>query len=275
MQLFVRSVILSTVILLSISCLGQVDRSYIADSISNEGKRLYESEMTSWYGTDVFLEKFKEESENIGGYFSYKDGESFKCLFFSKGDKPNVLGVITFIGSFDPKMAQSDGTKREFTEKEKDYYTIRNAALNEIKSDTSLFKRYKNTEINLIPLIDKDEKKVYVLTATSQSGIVIIGNDYLLLFTKTNELLSKRKIHANLITLPTKLEEKTADGNTTVGSVHNHLPETGELMTATDVCTFMLYERFSNWKQQIVISQKYMSIWNCGSNKLIIVPTGR
>lgn len=55
-----------------------------------EGKILYKSEMASWYGTDIFRERYKDFS-NVGGYFSYIDGETAKCIFFSKGEKPLVL----------------------------------------------------------------------------------------------------------------------------------------------------------------------------------------
>ena len=91
---------------------AQIDRMHIADSISKEGERLYKSETTSWYGTDVFLEKFKSETDNIGGYFSYDDKGNYTCLFFSKGDSPQVLGTISFGNSFDSIRATIDDTKR-------------------------------------------------------------------------------------------------------------------------------------------------------------------
>lgn len=62
---------------------GQDQTEKQTDSIVEEGKRLYKSEMASWYGTDVFLEQFKAR-EKIGGYFSYSDNDVNKCIFFSK-----------------------------------------------------------------------------------------------------------------------------------------------------------------------------------------------
>lgn len=252
---------------------AQIDNIHIADSISKEGERLYKSETASWYGTDIFLEKFKSESDNIGGYFSYDDGGNYTCLFFSKGESPQVLGTISFGNSFD--SIDVDDTKRSFTAMESGYYSIRKTALEELQKDTNFFQRYKNTSFNLIPLISATDKKVYILTGTSRSDIVIIGNDYLLDFDKENKIISKRKLHANMITLNTRLEEKTKNGSTNMGSVHNHLPETGDFITATDICTFRLFKKFTNWKQQMVISKKFMSIWNCETDRLIIVPTGR
>ena len=37
----------------------------IAQEIKDEGIQLYRSEMASWYGTDVFIENYKER-DNIG-----------------------------------------------------------------------------------------------------------------------------------------------------------------------------------------------------------------
>lgn len=270
-----RFLVLIFVTLLYQVSFSQPDRIKIADSITIEGIKLYNSEMASWYGTDVFMEKGKSDLERLRAYFSYSEGDIYKCIFYSKDINPVVLGTIIFKGSFDPREAIFDSSKRSFTETELQYYLLRKVTEDEISNDTSLFLNYENTNLNIIPLIEKNSKKVYILTGTSRSDIVIIGNDYLLTFDENNKLITKNRIHANIITLPTKVEEKDKEGNKSMGNVHNHVPQTGEYITATDICTFMLYGRFSNWKQQIVISQHYMSIWNCETNKLIIVPTGR
>ncbi len=52
-------------------------------AIVDEGKKLYRLEMASWYGTDMFLERFPEKQTRIGGYFSYEEKEIVKCLFFT------------------------------------------------------------------------------------------------------------------------------------------------------------------------------------------------
>ncbi len=49
-------------------------------------------------------------------------------------------------------------------------------------------------------------------------------------------------------------------------------PETGELITATDICTLMLYEKFANWTTHNVVSKKYLSIWDCQTDELVILP---
>ena len=69
---------------------SQVDTDKQSDSLTAEGRRLYKSEMASWYGTDIFLAQYKDK-DKIGGYFSYSDKDASKCIFFSKGDTPRVI----------------------------------------------------------------------------------------------------------------------------------------------------------------------------------------
>jgi hypothetical protein len=167
--------ILSLLLLISVSTIAQDDLSALTKPIVDEGKQLYKSEMASWYGTDLFLEKHKDQS-TIGGYFSYIDNGVAKCIFFSKADQPKVIGTISFDSTYNLKKAMLDMAERDFTNTENDLYVIRKNALAAVNSDT-LFKTYKNSNLNLIPLINNNEKKVYILTGPEQSGVVILGND--------------------------------------------------------------------------------------------------
>lgn len=240
---------------------GQVDMDHLRDSVVAEGKLLYKSEMASWYGTDIFLERFKDRTDQIGGYFSYSEKERTKCLFFSKAENPEVLGVITFDSSYKIENAIADGAKRSFTDTERAIYEIRKRALSEINSDT-MFKSYSNTNLNLIPLIENAQRKVYVLTGPQKSGVVIFGNDYLLTFDNKNKLISKRQLHKNII--PVKYS--SGQNEKVIETMHTHLPETGDFFTATDICTLMLYSKFTDWERHTVISEGYVSIWDCKKN---------
>lgn len=251
-------------LILCIGAFGQDKIEKVTASVIEEGKKLYRSEMASWYGTDIFLEKFSDRKGNIGGYFSYTDNGVSNCVFFSRSDNPKVIGTISFDSTYNISTAKVDGLERDFTANELDIYTIRKNALTEITSDT-LFKTYKNTNLNLIPLIDKGEKKVYVLTGPQNSGVVIMGNDYLLTFDKKNNLVNKTQLHRNII--PIKGTEEKDEAIT----MHTHLKETGYFITATDICTLLLYEKFAKWKQHIVISEKYVCMWDCKTDQLVIL----
>lgn len=253
---------------LSINVYAQNSPTEEAQPIVIEGKQLYKSEMASWYGTDLFLEKYKDRA-NIGGYFSYSDNGVAKCIFFSKGDNPKVIGTISFDNTYDTKTASTDLTERAFTENENNLYIIRRIALTTINSDT-LFKTYNNTNLNLIPLINGDDKKVYVLTGPVQNNVVIFGNDYLLTFDKDNNLINKKQLHKNIIAI--NFGGKEAEGKEVEGTIHSHLPETGSFITATDICTLMLYEKFTGWKQHNVVSKAYLNIWDCRTDQLEVIP---
>lgn len=254
--------------LVTLNVFAQDNPTELARPIVDEGKRLYRSEMASWYGTDLFVERYKDMA-NVGGYFSYSDNGISKCIFFSKNETPKVIGTVSFDSTYNTRTASVDLTEREFTSGERDLYAIRKIALASIKTDT-LFKRYKNTNFNLIPLITGSEKKVYVLTGPEQTGVVIFGNDYLLTFDNNNNLVNKKQLHKNIISIGYGNEK---EGETIDGAIHNHLPETGDFITATDICTLMLYEKFAKWKQHNVISKNYLNIWDCITDKLIVIPT--
>ena len=252
--------------LISVNVFGQKTPTDEAKPIIAEGKLLYKSEMASWYGTDLFLENYKDKN-NIGGYFSYSDKDISKCIFFSKSDNPKVIGTISFDSTYNIKTATADLSEREFTTYENGLYIIRKNALFEVNSDT-LFKTYNNTNLNFIPLINGNEKKVYILTGPQQNGVVIFGNDYLLTFDKDNKLIIKKQLHKNIIPI---YYGKEQEGKQIEGAMHSHLPETGDFITATDICTLMLYEKFAKWKTHNVVSKKYLNIWNCETDQLTVI----
>jgi predicted nucleic acid-binding Zn ribbon protein len=94
---------------------------------------------------------------------------------------------------------------------------------------------------------------------------VLIGNDYLFTFNDRDELLTKKPLHKTLLTLP--YTEASA------GQVvsHTHLTGVDDLISATDICTSMLYGKFAKWSQHTVISQNWLSIWDCEKEQLVIL----
>jgi hypothetical protein len=247
----------------ALSTLGQNKVQDKTAKIVEEGKRLYKSEMASWYGTDLYLEKYSNRKDDIGGYFSYSKKDTTTCVLFSKGDAPKVIGTVSFDNNYDLKSAKTQSIQREFTPVELQLYTIRKSALLEINTDT-IFKSYQNTELNLIPMIHGKERSVFVLTGPKSLGVIIFGNDYQLKFDSGNRLIEKRRLHKSIIPFYYGKEDS-------IGAMHTHLPETGEFITSTDICTLMLYEKPAKWKKYYVISQNQVSIWDCDMDNLTIV----
>ncbi|TXF77429.1 hypothetical protein [Chryseobacterium sp.] len=236
----------------------------VAEDIKNEGVQIYRSEMASWNGTDLFLTNFKEK-ENIGGYFSYLENDIPRCIFFSKDNK--VIGTIIFPTNYKPENAKLDLTVREFSDVEKEYAAIRQKALTHINNDT-IFKRYNNTNLNLVPIINPKEKKVFVLTGPSVNGVMVLGNDYVITFNKKNEIKKVEKLHKGIIVHSNAEIPKESIPE---GGSHTHVLEDWPYITSTDVCTLMLYSNSFGIKIYSVISEKYTSIWNAEGNKLVII----
>lgn len=233
-----------------------------AKLIEDEGKMLYYSEKASWHGSDIFMAKDKD---NIGGYLSYPYLDSVRCIFFSKGIS-KVIFTATFEKTFDLNKVQTSEEKRNLSSQELDLLHIKNKAITALQADT-IVKYYSNTNLNIIPIINGTTKRVYVLTGPDQHGAVLFGNDYLVSFDKLDEVSSIKPLHKSLI--PIKYnndEEKQA-----VATMHTHLPEMGEFITSTDICTLMLYQNYAKWEKHYVVSENYVSIWNCTNNSLKII----
>jgi hypothetical protein len=265
--MFKKIFLLLAVSLLALTALAQRDRlDEITDSITKEGKTLYRSEWASWYGTDAFMAKCPNRLPLAGGYFSYETDRNLVNIFFSKDEAPQVIATITFQKDLNSENYMLDTLIRKFNPAEQQYFELRKAASEHMHTDT-IFKRYKNTTLNLVPLIEQNIKKVYVLTGTQLHGVVFFGNDYLMTFDAKNNVVTAKPLHKNLI--PVYL--KTDSGKIVKENFHIHLPPTDEFITATDICTLMLYEKLTDWDSHIVRSKNYVSIWDCKKNELLIM----
>lgn len=200
----------------------------------------------------------------MGGYISYTENEKHKCIFFDRDSIPHVITTIIFDDSFVPEAAAVDTMQRNFTPYEKDLHIIRQKALAVATTDT-IFKWYENTSLNPIPVIYNNKKKVYFLTGPSKTGVVIFGNDYLVTFDKRNNIKSVKSLHKNIIPI------SFTDNPQETVTMHSHTDSTGHYITATDICTLMLYCPYTNWKQHYVISSKNVSIFDCYKSKLVII----
>ena len=257
--------ILTTALLINLGTDISAQVTIPTDAIVAEGRKLYHSEMASWYGTDVFLEKFKDQQPEAGGYFSYEANGRFHCLFFSKSADPETIAVISFDSTYNVATAMVNADARPLTRFEKELYILRKKALEVLRSDTSI-KYYRNIKLNLIPIIAGNEKKVFVLSAPIVEGVVVIGNDYQLSFDSLNNFTGLKRLHRNI--LPIKYNK---DEGTVIQAMHTHLPETGDDITSTDICTLMLYSRFAGWNSHIVVSENRVSVWDCKKNTLLVI----
>ena len=236
----------------------------------SEGIKLYRSEQASRYAADIFSEQYPEKSDAMGGYLSYPDENGMKSIFFSGSMNLLVIATVSFDSTLNPLTAQLSKKERSLTKLEMAYYILQLRALTDINTQTDFFKTYKNTSFNLVPVIDSNERKVYILTGLKQSCVVIFGNDYLLGFDENSKIESRKQIHRNLIAVSCMRNQREGDAKAP-GAMHLHTAESDELITATDICTLMLYEKQANWKQHTVFSKTKVCIWNCENNTLQVM----
>lgn len=246
-------------VLLHITVFAQIDPA--VDSIVKEGKLLYRLEMANWKGSDLFKKNFAEKA---GGYLSYTSEALTKCIFYSKKDTPpKVLVTISFDSTFNTFTASIDSTQRLLTSSETELYRLRQTALQLIDSDT-LFKVYPNSTLNLIPVVVQNNKRVFVLTGSQDLGNIFLGNDYMIRFGDDGSILEKKAFHDGIY----RFETDNADEV----SLHFHSRASDDYITATDICTLLLYERYTSWKQHVVVAINKVSIWDTGKEELTIIP---
>ena len=122
--------------------------------------------------------------------------------------------------------------------------------------------------MNFIPVITGKERNVFVLTGPQVSGIILIGNDYKLTYNKKNEFIKKEKIHNSILQFQYKSGKDESPIETTF---HSHIIT--DYFSSTDICTLLLYKDFLEWKQHIVIGEKYVSIFNIENESLFTMKT--
>ena len=240
-----------------------------ADKLLEEGKMLYYLEKASWYATDHFLEAFKSKIDQIRGYLSYygNNGKVYS-IFYSQSQTGEIELLARYMFDADPKpdFISLDTLSLKPLPIEYELFTLRNSTLKLMyENDDDFFLFYENTSNNIIPIIDKKERKVYILTASEQYGNVFIGNDYLLTFTPKGNLKDKRKLHNTLIEIPYKNPGKEKITTT----MHTHI--LSNHIEPTDICTLLLYRDYVEWDEHFVIHKDYISIFDLKDEMLTIM----
>jgi hypothetical protein len=227
-----------------------------------EGRALYRLEKAAWVGTDLMRAEFPDEMGKVGGYATYPDGPNTHCVFFAKDSATTILADFSFDSTFASNTATVDRIRQYPTEKELRLRTLRSRAIAHMSTDT-IFKTYKNSNLNIVPMVHRGVAKVYILTGPSVAGVVIFGNDYLIEFDGQDEVKSARTLHRNIIPIEYGEEE--------VETYHSHAESTGSFMTPTDICTLMLYGPYTNWTKHTVLSKTHWNLWSVEKNTMAVL----
>ena len=174
------------VILLTVFTVTSLSFGQNANKVLEEGKLLYRLEKASWYGTDIFLEKFAHKKDIAGGYLSYMNEKNqIVNIFFEKGNPSQILVRFEFESMPQTNPIKIDTINQIATQQEMDLIAIRQEAVQQVyENKEGFFTFYENTSLNFIPLIRNGKKQVFILTGSQVPNVVNIGNDYLLIYNK-------------------------------------------------------------------------------------------
>ena len=245
---------------------GQAQTAFdsVKISVMEEGKRLYFSELASWYATEILKSKHKAIAKKTGGGFSYQNNDEIISVFYNRDEEPKIIFSVRFNQHFNTEQAITDLQSRSFSQLEESYYQIHSKTIELVNTDQR-FRLYKDADLHIIPIINGDLKKVYVMAAPRFEGAIVFGNDYLLSFDKNSELRGWKAIHQSIIPVEYGVNN-VYNSSEIAATAHEHGEGTDELISATDICNLLLYQKFTNWKQHMVIGKDLVSIWNCSTS---------
>ena len=222
----------SSILLAQTIEISEIELKKQLDSVLAEGYLLYRYEKAAWISTDLAMEN-RTVKKDYTGFFVYEEQEEIRVIILGKKSQI-CIAEYSFESDFSkPKLERIES--RELSNKEKKLLEVRTKILENVAD-----KKYGVTvpdgySLNLILLPFDEKYKLYIITGTSQSDVIPFGNDYLFIANKNGKIENWQKFHSRLIPGYTKM-----DGNKVTELTHSHL-KTTPLMTATDICTFMLY----------------------------------
>lgn len=202
------------------------------DSILFEGNLLYRYEKAAWISIDKANEK-KSIKKDFFNYLVYHENDTIKTLILNK--KSECIYELNFLLLFDDPISDHILT-RKLTKKEQTLVSTKTSILNKILEQKIPIGCPEGYGLNMILMPKQDGYKFYIITGANKSQVIPFGNDYLFLTDDSGNIQSWRKFHSRLI----PMGAKGPNGEEIRESIHSHL-RTEPFISATDICTFMLY----------------------------------
>lgn len=247
-----------------------IDKS---DQIIEEGKMIFNLEVTSYSATEVFLSNYKGDKSKVGGYFSYysKDKNQFINVYYNNdnnGKTPQIIFTTRYTleekkSEINTESVKKEQVEREMTDFEKNLYKIRTKTIELFAKDTAI-KHYDNTALNVIPMYYNGQYKSYIITIPKIEGIVVMGNDYLIDFDNNLNISKRTKLHSDI--LPVDIGNDKNRGIT----YHTHIKSTGDLLTPTDVAILLLSAKGAGWLKHFVMASDWVTMWDVTTEKFTI-----
>jgi hypothetical protein len=204
------------------------------DSILVEGNMLFKHEKAAWIATDKAMEDTRIKRD-FGGFLVYMQNDTINSIIYSRRKSSECIFEMSFLNSFDKPVYESK-QKRLITDYERKLMIARDRIIDEIVQNEIPVTVPEGYKLNFVVLPYEDGYKFYIMTGTSKADVIPFGNDYIF-FTDNNwKITNWRKFHSRLIPQPTS----APNGEKITSMTHSHL-KTEPFISATDICTFMLY----------------------------------
>ena len=231
-----------------------------------EGKNIYRTHAASEIGKQVFSEKYKGKLKAAGN-ISYLDGSIAKAVFYAAGEKPKVIGTLSFANTIDKESATNDFAEREMNANEMEVYKLKIAS--EKALTEAALNAVPNSKFITVPMVANGKHKTYVLSQSEKNGVVIFGNDYILNFDAKNNFTGKEVLHKNMAAITYDMEAQSANDKS---SSHTHVAEKGDMITPTDIAILYMYEKATAWTHHTFISEAYIYFWNYATQDIQAIP---
>lgn len=251
-------------IFLSIAVFSQ-DLDQISNQILSEGIELYRNEHASWISTDSVPE---EDKALINGYFTYWNGNNYISIYVDSTDQ---IALYQFF--FQPaegiELTLIKTLKNvPLTGLERNILSVRKKAIGIASWWYQQFGYDQIVNPNAIIYRTSPQFEVYVIPGAKQSGLLPIGGDMRMVFKPDGELGKMDAIHNNLIPFEIETHEEI------VYLAHEHRGKrlAKEYITATDVCTLLLYREFLKEEKHLTVHKKFVSEFYFNEPRLMIRP---
>lgn len=202
------------------------------DSILLEGNLLYRYEKAAWISIDMARDN-KTIQKDFFSYLVYHENDTVRTLILNK--KSECIYELRFVFQFDKPISDFVLT-RALSAKEQNMVSTKTAIIKNIVEQKIPIGCPEGYGLNMILMPKDDGYKFYIITGANKSGIIPFGNDYLFMTDDSGNIQSWKRFHSRLIAL----DSKGPNGEVFSETIHSHL-KAEPFITATDICTFMLY----------------------------------
>lgn len=238
-----------------------VDRKLRAqlDSVLAEGNLLYFYEKAAWVSYDL-VARHPELRNRFETYLTYQTGKSIRTIVLGNNWE-KCLAEFTFTTDYDqPEVVRVE--ERKLTSYEKKLIYIRKRLLAQLTDEKYGLDVPEGFHLNFTLIPSGKKYKLYVLTGTSDSHIIPFGNDYLFIADNYGNVEKWRKFHAELIPEAAGHEDEKR-----IELTHSHTAS-NPLISATDICTFMLYGSLYGLERLSVYSDGRYMEYNMETNEI-------